>query len=73
MRTVEVCILKPEGDDRERSSIDALNIVNKLNSKGVAMVVLNFGGMQIDVSTPTGKLMLTMFVRLCRNRTGDYV
>jgi len=25
------------------------------------MVVLNFAGMQVDVSTPTGKLILTMF------------
>ncbi|MDN4595203.1 recombinase family protein [Polycladomyces subterraneus] len=44
-----------------RSTVDALNIAKKLNDKGVAMVVLNFGGMQIDISTPTGKLMLTMF------------
>lgn len=44
-----------------RSTVDALNIANELNKKGVAMVVLNFGGMQVDVSTPTGKLMLTMF------------
>lgn len=44
-----------------RSTVDALNIASELNQKGVAMVVLNFGGMQVDVSTPTGKLMLTMF------------
>jgi DNA invertase Pin-like site-specific DNA recombinase len=44
-----------------RSTIDALNIANKLKEKGVDMVILNFGGMQVDVSTPTGKMMLTMF------------
>jgi DNA invertase Pin-like site-specific DNA recombinase len=42
-----------------RSTIDALNIAQELKDKGVAMVVLNFGGMQVDVSTPTGKLFLT--------------
>ncbi|WP_044639743.1 recombinase family protein [Risungbinella massiliensis] len=44
-----------------RSVIDARNIAESLHQKGVAMVVLNFSGMQVDVSTPTGKLMLTMF------------
>lgn len=44
-----------------RSTVDALQIATRLNQKGVAMVILNFGGMQVDVSTPTGKLMLTMF------------
>lgn len=43
-----------------RSTIDALTIAKTLQDKGVAMVVLNFGGMQMDISTPTGKLMLTM-------------
>lgn len=43
-----------------RSTVDALTIAQELQQKNVAMVVLNFGGMQVDVSTPTGKLMLTM-------------
>lgn len=44
-----------------RSTIDALTIAKRLQDKGVGMVILNFGGMQIDISKPTGKLVLTMF------------
>lgn len=44
-----------------RSTVDALQIAERLNDKGVNMVVLNFGGMVVDVSTATGKMMLTMF------------
>ncbi|MBS7531836.1 recombinase family protein [Hazenella sp. IB182353] len=44
-----------------RSVIDARNIAEALHAKGVIMVVLNFQGMKFDLSTPTGKLMLTMF------------
>lgn len=42
-----------------RSTMDALKIADTLKQKGVAMVILNFGGMQIDIATPTGKLFYT--------------
>ncbi|SDY86312.1 Site-specific DNA recombinase [Thermoactinomyces sp. DSM 45892] len=42
-----------------RSTIDALTVAQELKKKGVSMVILNFAGAQIDVSTPTGKLFLT--------------
>jgi DNA invertase Pin-like site-specific DNA recombinase len=44
-------------DRLARSTRDLLNITNKLDSKGVALKVLD---QNIDTSTATGKLMLTM-------------
>lgn len=44
-----------------RSTRDALETIEYLNSKGVGLVILNFGGMNVDTTTPTGKLMITMF------------
>lgn len=44
-----------------RSTKDALETIEYLNEKGVGLVILNFGGMNVDTTTPTGKLMITMF------------
>lgn len=44
-------------DRLARSTRDLLNITNKLNAKKVQLKVLD---QNIDTSTPTGKLMLTM-------------
>jgi DNA invertase Pin-like site-specific DNA recombinase len=44
-----------------RSTKDALETIEDLNERGVALVILNFGGMNIDTTAPTGKLMITMF------------
>ncbi|PRZ12670.1 DNA invertase Pin-like site-specific DNA recombinase [Laceyella sacchari] len=44
-----------------RSTKDALETIEYLNDKGVGLVILNFGGMNVDTTTPTGKLMITMF------------
>ena len=44
-----------------RSTKDALETIEYLNNKGVGLVILNFGGMNVDTTTPTGKLMITMF------------
>lgn len=43
-----------------RSTKDALNIVDQLNSKQVSLVVLNMGGQVVDTRTPVGKFMITM-------------
>jgi DNA invertase Pin-like site-specific DNA recombinase len=51
--TVVVCKL----DRIARSTIDLLNIAQQLEQKEVAFKVLNIN---LDTSTPTGKLMLTM-------------
>ncbi|WP_028777943.1 recombinase family protein [Shimazuella kribbensis] len=44
-----------------RSTKDALETIEYLNDKGVGLVILNFGGMNVDTTTPTGKMMITMF------------
>ncbi|MGE7630494.1 recombinase family protein [Bacillus cereus] len=43
-----------------RSTKDALNTIEYLNSKEVALIVLNMGGDKIDTSTAIGKLMITI-------------
>ncbi|PEY30038.1 resolvase [Bacillus cereus] len=43
-----------------RSTKDALNIIEYLNSKGVSLIVLNMGGDKVDTSTAIGKLMVTV-------------
>ncbi|AMV11536.1 resolvase [Geobacillus thermoleovorans] len=43
-----------------RSTKDALNTIEYLNSKGVGLVVLNMGGEKVDTTTAIGKLMVTI-------------
>jgi DNA invertase Pin-like site-specific DNA recombinase len=47
-------------DRLARSTADLLAIVQGLEAKGVALLVLSMGGQAVDTRTPTGKLMLTM-------------
>jgi DNA invertase Pin-like site-specific DNA recombinase len=54
--TLAVC--KP--DRLARSVADMLDIVARLERKGVALRVLSMGGSEVDTRTPTGRLMLTM-------------
>jgi DNA invertase Pin-like site-specific DNA recombinase len=51
-------VTKP--DRLARSTTDLLNIVSRLEAKGVALRVLSMGGQTVDTTTATGKLMLTM-------------
>jgi DNA invertase Pin-like site-specific DNA recombinase len=51
-------VTKP--DRLARSTADLLAIVDRLERKGVALIVLSMGGQRVDTRTPTGKLMLTM-------------
>lgn len=48
-------------DRLARSTSNLLDIVNRLEAKGVALRILDFGGSAVDTSSPTGKLTLTMF------------
>lgn len=43
-----------------RSTKDALNTIEYINSKGVSLIVLNMGGDKLDTSTAIGKLMITV-------------
>ncbi|WP_127762469.1 recombinase family protein [Peribacillus asahii] len=43
-----------------RSTKDALNTIEYLNSLGVSLIVLNMGGDKIDTGTAIGKLMITV-------------
>lgn len=48
-------------DRLARSTTDLLGIVAKLEVKGVALRILDFGGSEVDTKSPTGRMLLTMF------------
>ena len=48
-------------DRLARSTVHLLTILERLENKGVALRVLDFGGASVDTKSPTGRLMLTMF------------
>jgi len=50
--------MKP--DRLARSTRNLLDIVDDLEKRGIALVVLSMGGQRIDTRSSTGKLMLTM-------------
>jgi DNA invertase Pin-like site-specific DNA recombinase len=43
-----------------RSTADLLKIIDRLQAKGVALRILDFGGSEVDTQSPTGKLVLTV-------------
>lgn len=47
-------------DRLARSTTDLLSIISRLDAKGVALRILDFGGAAVDTQSPTGKLMLTL-------------
>jgi DNA invertase Pin-like site-specific DNA recombinase len=49
-----------------RSTQDMLKLAGDLKAKGVALRVLNLGGGDVDTSTPTGQLVLTVFAALAQ-------
>jgi DNA invertase Pin-like site-specific DNA recombinase len=53
-------------DRLARSTTDLLNIVQKLDSKGVALRILDFGGSAVDTKSPSGKFLLTMFAAMAQ-------
>ena len=63
-----------------RSTQDMLKLAEGLKARGVGLRVLNLGGGDVDTSTPTGQMMLTIFAALAqmeleikRERIGDSV
>ncbi|MDQ0663383.1 DNA invertase Pin-like site-specific DNA recombinase [Arthrobacter ulcerisalmonis] len=63
-----------------RSTANMLRLAEDLKSAGVALRVLNLGGGDVDTSTPTGQMVLTIFAALAqmeleikRERIGDSV
>jgi DNA invertase Pin-like site-specific DNA recombinase len=63
-----------------RSTQDMLKLAEELKERGVGLRVLNLGGGDVDTSTPTGQMMLTIFAALAqmeleikRERIGDSV
>jgi DNA invertase Pin-like site-specific DNA recombinase len=48
-------------DRLARSTSDLLEIIGKLERKGVALRILDFGGQAVDTLSPSGKLIVTMF------------
>ncbi len=63
VRSGDVLIVtKP--DRLARSTADLLGIVQKLEAKGVALIVQSMGGQPVDTRTATGKLLLTMLAAI---------
>lgn len=58
--TLVVCKL----DRLARSTSHLLAIVELLDRKNVALRILDFGGSAVDTTSPTGRLMLTMFAAM---------
>lgn len=48
-------------DRLARSTRHFLEIVDRLDAKGVALRILDFGGSAVDSQSATGRMMLTMF------------
>ncbi|MCJ2183929.1 recombinase family protein [Novosphingobium sp. 1949] len=48
-------------DRLARSTADLLSIIATLESKGVALRILDFGGQAVDTQSPSGRLIVTMF------------
>lgn len=55
------CLCTVRLDRLARSTSDLLNIIARLEAKGVALRVLDFGGQPVDTKSPSGKLIITMF------------
>lgn len=53
-------------DRLARSTADLLSLVAKLEAKGVALRVLDFGGSSVDTQSSSGRLMLTMFAAMAQ-------
>ena len=53
-------------DRLARSTIHLLKIVEQLEEKQVGLRILDFGGSEIDTSSATGKLTLTMFAAMAQ-------
>lgn len=48
-------------DRLARSTADLLQIIGTLETRSVALRVLDFGGSEVDTRSPSGRLLVTMF------------
>ena len=53
-------------DRLARSTSDLLRIVALLETKGVGLRVLDFGGGEVDTRSPSGRLLVTMFAAMAQ-------
>ena len=53
-------------DRLARNTQHLLEIVERLEAKGVPLRILNFGGSEVDTRSATGKLTLTMFAAMAQ-------
>lgn len=53
-------------DRLARNTQHLLEIIDRLQAKGVPLRILNFGGSQVDTQSATGKLTLTMFAAMAQ-------
>lgn len=53
-------------DRLARSTSDLLAIIVKLEAKGVALRVCDFGGQPVDTQSPSGKLIVTLFAAVAQ-------
>jgi len=53
-------------DRLARSTADLLAIIARLEAKGVALHICDFGGQAVDTQSPSGKLIVTMFAAVAQ-------
>lgn len=57
-----LCVTKL--DRLARSTAHLLSLVGQLETKGVALRILDFGGGEVDTKSPSGKMLLTVFAAM---------
>lgn len=55
------CLVVSRLDRLARSTSDLLSIIATLERKNVALRILDFGGQAVDTTSPSGRLIVTMF------------
>lgn len=53
-------------DRLARSTSHLLSLVERLDEKGVALRILDFGGGEVDTKSPSGRMLLTMFAAMAQ-------
>ncbi|UIY31190.1 recombinase family protein [Neorhizobium galegae] len=53
-------------DRLARSTSHLLSLVERLDGKGVALRILDFGGGEVDTKSPSGRMLLTVFAAMAQ-------